>query len=165
MRQRQKILTAVILVSQQSARLVCAYLYSCAGEGESTQDLVYSGHNMIAEYGSILKESRRFQNSYIETEIDLQRLEADRRRMTTFVTEGADKNYERVYFRLKEERIELSRYFERTPFIPSNKIDREKRCDEILTIQAMGLKSVWHIPTVSRQLSESVEVLIPLLQY
>mgnify|MGYP000850676282 FL=1 len=68
------------LVSQQSARLVCAYLYSCAGEGESTQDLVYSGHNMIAEYGSILKESRRFQNSYIETEIDLQRLEADRRR-------------------------------------------------------------------------------------
>ena len=46
---------------------------------------------MIAEYGSILKESRRFQNSYIETEIDLQRLEADRRRMTTFVTEGADK--------------------------------------------------------------------------
>ena len=128
------------LVSQQSARLVCAYLYSCAGEGESTQDLVYSGHNMIAEYGSILKESRRFQNSYIETEIDLQRLEADRRRMTTFVTEGADKNYERVYFRLKEERTELSRYFERTPFIPSNKIDREKRCDEILTIQAMGLK-------------------------
>lgn len=128
------------LVSQQSARLVCAYLYSCAGEGESTQDLVYSGHNMIAEYGSILKESRRFQNSYIETEIDLQRLEADRRRMTTFVTEGADKNYERVYFRLKEERTELSRYFERTPFIPSNKTDREKRCDEILTIQAMGLK-------------------------
>ena len=128
------------LVSQQSARLVCAYLYSCAGEGESTQDLVYSGHNMIAEYGSILKESRRFQNSYIETEIDLQRLEADRRRMTTFVTEGADKNYERVYFRLKEERTDLSRYFERTPFIPSNKIDREKRCDEILTIQAMGLK-------------------------
>ena len=128
------------LVSQQSARLVCAYLYSCAGEGESTQDLVYSGHNMIAEYGSILKESRRFQNSYIETEIDLQRLEADRRRMPTFVTEGADKNYERVYFRLKEERTELSRYFERTPFIPSNKIDREKRCDEILTIQAMGLK-------------------------
>ena len=60
--------------------------------------------------------------------------------MTTFVTEGADKNYERVYFRLKEERTELSRYFERTPFIPSNKIDREKRCDEILTIQAMGLK-------------------------
>lgn len=63
---------------------------------------MYSGHNMIAEYGSILKESRRFQNSYIETEIDLQRLEADRRRMTTFVTEGADKNYERVYFRLKK---------------------------------------------------------------
>ncbi len=61
---------------------------------------------MIAEYGSILKESRRFQNSYIETEIDLQRLEADRRRMTTSVTEGADKNYEIVYFRLKEERTQ-----------------------------------------------------------
>ena len=95
---------------------------------------------MIAEYGAILKESRRFQNSYIETEIDLQRLEADRRRMTTFVTEGADKKYERVYFRLKEERTQISRTFERTPFIPSNKADRERRCDEILTIQAMGLK-------------------------
>ena len=128
------------LVSQQSARLVCAYLYSCAGEGESTQDLVYSGHNMIAEYGAILKESRRFQNSYIETEIDLQRLEADRRRMTTVVTEGADKKHERVYLRLKEERTQISRTFERTPFIPSNKADRERRCDEILTIQAMGLK-------------------------
>lgn len=85
--------------------------------------------------GSYFERSRDSRIVYQETEIDLQRLEADRRRMTTFVTEGADKNYERVYFRLKEERIELSRYFERTPFIPSNKIDREKRCDEILTIR------------------------------
>ena len=128
------------LVSYQSARLACAYLYACAGDGESTQDLVYSGHNMIAEYGTILKESGRFHNEYIETEIDLQRLEADRRRMTTFVTAGMDRNYTRVYFRLSEEKTELTRHFSRTPFIPSDKTDREKRCDEILTIQAMGLK-------------------------
>ncbi len=128
------------LVSYQSARLACAYLYACAGDGESTQDLVYSGHNMIAEYGTILKESGRFHNEYIETEIDLQRLEADRRRMTTFVTAGMNRNYTRVYFRLSEEKTELTRHFSRTPFIPSDKTDREKRCDEILTIQAMGLK-------------------------
>lgn len=128
------------LVSYQSARLVCAYLYACAGEGESTQDLVYSGHNIIAEYGTVLKESARFTSSYIETEIDLQRLEADRRRMTTFVTQGEDREYERVYFSLKESETKLSRTFSRTPFIPSDKADRDKRCDEILTIQAMGLK-------------------------
>lgn len=128
------------LVSYQSARLVCAYLYACAGEGESTQDLVYSGHNMIAEYGSVLKESRRFENEFIETEIDLQRLEADRRRMTTFETEGED-GYTRVYFKYDSlDETTLTRKFSRTPFIPADKKDREKRCDEILTIQAMGLK-------------------------
>ncbi|MCD8020093.1 MAG: NAD(+) synthase [Clostridiales bacterium] len=128
------------LVSSQSARLVCAYIYSSAGEGESTQDLVYSGHNMIAEYGNMLAESERFENHYIEAEIDLQRIAADRRRMSTFVTDDMGQEYHRVYFSLDETETELNRYFSRTPFIPSDKQDRDKRCDEILTIQAMGLK-------------------------
>lgn len=128
------------LVSSQSARLVCAYLYASAGEGESTQDLVYSGHNMIAEYGTVLAESKRFANEYIEAEIDLQRLVADRRKMSTFVTDEMGEHYHTVYFSWQEEETELNRYFSRTPFIPSDKKDRDKRCDEILTIQAMGLK-------------------------
>ena len=128
------------LVSSQSARLVCAYLYSSAGEGESTQDLVYSGHHLIAEYGTVLAESGRFFNECIETEIDLQRLEADRRRMSTFVTDEAGEQYHRVYFTLKEEETKLTRPFSKTPFIPADKKEKEERCDEILTIQAMGLK-------------------------
>lgn len=128
------------LVSSQSARLICAYLYASAGEGESTQDLVYSGHNMIAEYGVMLAESERFENHYIEAEIDVQRLAADRRKMSTFVTDPMEQVYHRVYFRLQETETELNRYFAKTPFIPSDKKDRDKRCDEILTIQAMGLK-------------------------
>lgn len=128
------------LVSSQSARLVCAYIYSSAGEGESTQDLVYSGHNMITEYGTVLAESERFENHYTEAEIDLERLAADRRKTSTFVTGDGGQSYHKVYFTLEEEETELNRYFSRTPFIPSNKEDRDKRCDEILTIQAMGLK-------------------------
>ena len=128
------------LVSSQSARLVCAYLYSSAGEGESTQDLVYSGHHLIAEYGTVLAESGRFVNECIETEIDLQSLEADRRRMSTFVTDEAGEQYHRVYFTLKEEETKLTRPFSKTPFIPADKKEKEERCDEILTIQAMGLK-------------------------
>ena len=128
------------LVNSQSAKLVCAYLYASAGEGESTQDLVYSGHNMISEYGTMLAESGRFENEYIDAEIDLQRLEADRRKMSTFVSDDMGQDYPRIYFTLEEEETELNRFFSRTPFIPSNKKDRDKRCDEILTIQAMGLK-------------------------
>ncbi|MDO5146912.1 MAG: NAD(+) synthase [Eubacteriales bacterium] len=128
------------LVSSQSARLVGAYIYASAGEGESTQDLVYSGHNMIAEYGALLAESARFENHYIDAEIDVQRLAADRRKMSTFVTEETGEPYHRVYFTLEEEETKLERNFPRTPFIPADKKDRDKRCDEILTIQAMGLK-------------------------
>ena len=101
---------------------------------------MYSGHNMISEYGTMLAESGRFENEYIDAEIDLQRLEADRRKMSTFVSDDMGQDYHRIYFTLEEEETELNRFFSRTPFIPSNKKDRDKRCDEILTIQAMGLK-------------------------
>ena len=127
------------LVSSQSARLVGAYLYASAGEGESTQDLVYSGHNLIAENGIVLAESQRFTNHYIETEIDVDRLAADRRKMTTFGGEE-EAQYHRVYFTLEETETKLGRPVSKAPFIPANKADRDKRCDEILMIQAMGLK-------------------------
>lgn len=126
------------LVAGQSARLLCGYIYAGAGEGESTQDVVYSGHSLIAENGRILKESRRFCNETILTEIDLQRLETERRRMTTF--EPRQDGYARIPFLLEPEETALTRFIDPMPFVPQKKEEREKRCDEILSIQAMGLK-------------------------
>ena len=127
------------LVSNQSARLVSGYIYACAGDGESTQDVVYSGHNLICENGSILAEAKRFENETIYAQMDLQRLSAERRRMTTFFDE-LEEEYVRVPFSMKEKDVELERTYPKTPFIPSDRKERDKRCDEILTIQAMGLK-------------------------
>ena len=127
------------LVSTQSARLLCGYLYATAGEGESTQDVVYGGQNMIAENGVILAESPRFSNGFICTEIDMNRLDNERRRLTTcrFDTDSAACE---VIFSLEETETELTRTFDSRPFVPGVREERERRCDEILSIQAMGLK-------------------------
>ena len=126
------------LVSGQSARLLAAYIYASAGEGESTQDLVFSGHNIIAENGCILAESKRFGHGILYSEIDVERLCGERRRMTTFVTE--DQTHTEVLFSLKIEETKLTRPVDPAPFVPQDRRNREKRCDEILMIQAMGLK-------------------------
>lgn len=126
------------LVTGQSGRLICGYVYCSAGDGESTQDVVYSGHNLIAENGTLLAESRRFCNESIYTELDMVRLNEERRRMSTFMT--SDESYINVEFSLKEEKTELTRFVDPAPFVPENKADREKRCEEIFMIQAMGLK-------------------------
>lgn len=125
------------LVCGQSARLVSAYIYASAGEGESTQDLVFSGHNLIAENGRLLAESKRFGYGVIYTEIDVEKLIAERRRMTTFATQDG---YVETSFELEPEETKLTRYIDPAPFVPGNKDERDKRCDEILMIQAMGLK-------------------------
>lgn len=126
------------LVSGQSARLLAAYIYASAGEGESTQDLVFSGHNIIAENGQILAEAKRFGHGILYSEIDVERLCAQRRRMTTFVTE--DQTHTEILFSLKIEETKLTRFIDPAPFVPTDRQNREKRCDEILMIQAMGLK-------------------------
>lgn len=126
------------LVTGQSGRLICGYVYCSAGDGESTQDVVYSGHNLIAENGTLLAESKRFCNESIYTELDMVRLNEERRRMSTFMT--SDESYINVEFSLKEEKTELTRFVDPAPFVPGNKADREKRCEEIFMIQAMGLK-------------------------
>ena len=126
------------LVAGQSARLVCGYIYANAGDGESTQDVVYAGHNLIAENGSVLKTSGRFQNEAVYTEIDLRRLKEERRRMTTF--EVSESGYTEILFDLKEEETKLTRFVDPRPFVPDEKGARDKRCREILEIQAMGLK-------------------------
>ena len=134
------------LVSAQSARLLCGYIYATAGEGESTQDVVYGGHNLIAENGTILAESRRFVNGALYADLDIHRLDNERRRMTTcrfapdLAPEGQDVSYNEVYFNAGRGVTPLTRKFDSRPFVPGIKEERERRCDEILNIQAMGLK-------------------------
>ena len=127
------------LVKGQSARLVCGYIYATAGEGESSQDLVFGGHNLICENGSILKEAKRFINQTIYGDLDIRRLVTERRKMTTYPPADTA-GYQEIIFTLEKEETRLTRTFPRKPFVPSGKEEREKRCDEILTIQAMGLK-------------------------
>ena len=134
------------LVSAQSARLLCGYIYATAGEGESTQDVVYGGHNLIAENGTILAESRHFVNGALYADLDIHRLDNERRRMTTcrfvpdLAPEGQDVFYNEVYFNAGRGVTLLTRKFDSRPFVPGIKEERERRCDEILNIQAMGLK-------------------------
>ncbi len=126
------------LVCGQSARLLCGYIYASAGEGESTQDVVYSGHNMIAENGRLLKEAPRFVNEITLSEMDVQRLVTERRRITTF--ELREDGYRRIPFSLIMEETALTRTIKALPFVPSEEADRQRRCAEILAIQAAGLK-------------------------
>lgn len=128
------------LVTGQSARLVCGYVYANAGEGESTQDLVFGGQNMIAENGVILSAGKRFENSVIYGEIDVKRLSDERRRLSTYPMED-QKGYVRIPFKVREEETILSRIFPKYPFVPDNLEERDLRCEEILNIQATGLKT------------------------
>lgn len=127
------------LVGGQSARLVCAYVYADAGEGESSTDLVFGAHNLICENGTFLSESERFSNQMIMADLDLSKLISERRRMTTWQTE-LDSGYRVIPFDLNKKRLDLIRQIDPHPFVPHDKADRERRCEEILTIQAMGLK-------------------------
>ena len=124
------------LIRGQSARLVCGYIYASAGEGESTSDVVYSGHRLIAENGAVLACSEPFTTGLLMTELDVERLESDRRRMSTF---GAGSGT-RIPFRLERRETELSRRIDPSPFVPDDPAVRAVRCEEILSIQSQGLK-------------------------
>lgn len=127
------------LVSNQSARLLAAYIYADAGEGESTQDVVYSGHHLICENGSVLAEAKRFTNEIIYADIDVQKLAAERRKMTSFPRGQTDDYFEQE-FSLEVKENKITRTFPKAPFVPDNQDERDKRCDEILSLQSMGLK-------------------------
>ena len=127
------------LVSNQSARLLAAYIYADAGEGESTQDVVYSGHHLICENGSVLAEAKRFTNEIVYADIDVQKLAAERRKMTSFPG-GKVGDYIEQTFSLKIKENKITRTFPKAPFVPDNQDERDKRCDEILSLQSMGLK-------------------------
>ncbi len=124
------------MIKAQSSRLNCAYLYANAGIGESTQDMVFSGHSLMAECGEILSESKPYTTGLTVTEIDLKRIEGERRRVNSSDI-GAD--YEQVPFSVIFEETPLSRFIDPMPFVPADEAIRDQRCEEILNIQAQGL--------------------------
>ncbi len=128
-----------LLVKSASARLHVGYVYAGAGEGESTQDLVFGGHNMIAENGVMLMQGKNFENGIIYGDIDIERLRAERRRINTFGTDEKE-NYLVIPFALRAEDTNLTRKFPTMPFVPTDAAEKKKRCEEILSIQAYGLK-------------------------
>ncbi len=124
------------LVSGQSARLLSAYVYANPGRGESTTDLVFGGHNIIAENGEILAESRPFENALCISEIDTEHLICERARNTSFVIN--DEGYTTVEFDLEPRQADLTRSIHSNPFMPDPQICDE-RCELILNMQAESL--------------------------
>ena len=128
------------LVKLQSGRLVCGYIYASAGEGESSTDLVFGGHHLIAENGSVLAESERFTNETIYGDLDMERLIGERRHYTTYDVSAVPDGYIEVEYEMDPADAPFDRYVDKAPFVPGRKEEREKRCEEILAIQSMGLK-------------------------
>ena len=141
------------LVSQQSARCLCGYVYAGCGFGESTQDIVFSGKGMIYEEGNLLAEAERFnlEQQLVVSEIDVERLRTDRRRNTTFTSSVAASQtsaYQALVIQqnpLSDEDIQLTRHIAPHPFVPQGP-ELDQRCEEIFNIQVEGLaKRIQHI--------------------
>ena len=128
------------LVQSQSGRLVCGYVYADAGYGESTTDLVFAGHNLIAENGALLAQSPLFSGGAAVSEIDVERLSHDRQRITSYPDSGAER-YHTVYYAMNMAETPLSREIRPTPFLPTDDADMAERCETILAIQTAGLKT------------------------
>lgn len=127
------------LVSGQSARLLCGYVYANAGYGESTTDVVFSGHNIIAENGAILAESQLFDTGLTISEIDVDKMNQERRKLNTFPMQQ-DMGYYHIDFAQTCQSAGLSRPVDPMPFVPADREHRAERCELILSIQAQGLK-------------------------
>ncbi len=127
------------LVNSQSARLLCGYAFASAGAGESTQDLVFSGHDIIAENGNILAESQLYSTGLIMTEIDVKKLAGERRKNTSFEG-GIRPGMRRIPFDMGIKPAQLTRPVRKTPFVPQTSAETDKRCEDILAMQAHGLE-------------------------
>ncbi len=125
------------MVTNQSARLQCGYLFSGAGEGESTSDAVYGAHQLIAENGMLLAE-QRFEGGLLISEIDVKKLCCERRRTQT--QGGEELDLAGTAFSLTVSETKLTRYVAPMPFIPERQEDRDERCREILLMSSLGLK-------------------------
>ena len=126
------------LISSTSARLLCGYIYTSSGSGESTQDLVYSGHCLICENGTALTESAPFEEKELTvTEIDLKKLAGERHKNTSFEPLTGFKT---VTFEQKQITTEITRSIAKNPFVPTDSRDINSRAEAILKIQSYGLK-------------------------
>ncbi|MBQ6554334.1 MAG: NAD(+) synthase [Firmicutes bacterium] len=136
------------LVAGQSGRLICGYIYACAGDGESTTDVVFSGHDIIAENGTVLAESTLFKNGIVYADMDLMSIASHRRKNTSFRPNTPAK-YHRVDFSVTSAKnTDLRRFIDPHPFVPSDESKRDYRCKLIMDIQAAGLKKrIEHIGT------------------
>ena len=159
------------LVSQQSARCICGYVYAGAGFGESTQDVVFSGKAMICENGTLLAEAVRHEYTpqLVISDIDVQRLHTDRRTNTTFAhcaREVKEMNCRRVECeRLMQKELPLNRMVDPHPFVPKGRT-LDERCQEIFDIQVEGLaKRIvhTHAETVTLGISGGLDSTLALL--
>ena len=147
------------LVKSHSARSICAYLYANAGKDESTQDMVFSGHSIISENGSILAESELFSNETVFAQIDVERLANERRHTTSFAASVSNFDLQSEYTKIEidltkvtsettatSKTEKLERHVDPHPFVPSDKEKRTQRCLEVITLQSQGLaKRLRHI--------------------
>lgn len=126
-----------MLAESTSARLLCGYVYASASVGESSQDVVYSGHCMVAENGTVLAENEPFDKKVLTvSEIDVKRLAGERHKNTSFEPSG---NFRYIDFSQEIRETALTRTFPKTPFVPSDVSDVHRRAESILKIQSNGL--------------------------
>lgn len=129
------------IVKAQSGSLLCTYMYANAGIGESTTDMVYSGHSIISENGALSKESERFSNGLITFDTDLQKIETERKRSNTFQKSSLldNEKYVKIQFEIKMHDVKINNKISPTPFVPSSAEDIHLRCKEISAMQSFGL--------------------------
>jgi NAD+ synthase (glutamine-hydrolysing) len=168
------------LVLSQSGRCIAAYVYTSNGVGESTTDVVFGGHCLIAENGTLLAESRRFlrEDALLVADVDLDRLRVDRQRTNSFLDPQLvgrisnpsyfDRPFARSTFRLGEQPmlVDLRRVVEAHPFVPQGQEQLRDRCEEIFHIQVAGLaKRLEHIgtPPVAIGISGGLDSTLALL--
>ena len=129
------------LVSSQSARTISAYIYTSSGVMESTSDILFGGASMIYENGSILAENKRFEleSNIITADIDVLKLANDRIKNRSFMKNTNLEEYKIIKLDIKDNIKELNREYKEYPFVPSNELERNKRCEEIIEIQSTAL--------------------------
>lgn len=129
------------LVSSQSARTIAAYIYASSGVMESTSDILFGGASMIYENGSILAENKRFEleSNIITADIDVLKLANDRIKNRSFMKNTNLEEYKIIKLDIKDNIKELNRESKEYPFVPSNELERNKRCEEIIEIQSTAL--------------------------
>ena len=128
------------LINVQSAKLTAAYVYADAGEGESTTDLAFAGHNVISENGNVIVESKLFNNGMIISDIDVGFIDYERAKLLNGHVFSFNIPYRKIYFEGFRDNGNIERNFDKTPFVPQHSSERNSRAELILDIQSEGLK-------------------------